>query len=291
MPHVVQDENGYMPRRLALRLNPPTLVLEYSVESKGEKKFLHRMPLAAKLGATDNVSPSTRSVQVAKQLQAEHAPYLASTKIPFEQLTGLVDRVLEAKSESVSKAPEPRRDAEAEAKARQKDARDDLKLSALRAESELTGDAPRIVNRKLQKKSQSADDLLGMALMEEACKAQRKRDKAAAAAAAAAQKSASPRGSRDVVFPDGDDMRDVPRNTNRDVGVDEARTLDDAVALLDSMSKSSASKSESNLAGLAKGMRRTGSSATLGARRGVRKVSSKSALFAMEANMEAIAIG
>ena len=42
------------------------------------------------------------------------------------------------------------RDAEAEAKARQKDARDDLKLSALRAESELTGDAPRIVNRKLQ---------------------------------------------------------------------------------------------------------------------------------------------
>ena len=57
------------------------------------------------------------------------------------------------------------------------------------------------------------------------------------------------------------------------------------------MSKSSASKSESNLAGLAKGMRRTGSSATLGARRGVRKVSSKSALFAMEANMEAIAIG
>lgn len=183
------------------------------------------------------------------------------------------------------------RDAEAEAKARQKDARDDLKLSALRAESELTGDAPRIVNRKLQKKSQSADDLLGMALMEEACKAQRKRDKAAAAAAAAAQKSASPRGSRDVVFPDGDDMRDVPRNTNRDVDVDEARTLDDAVALLDSMSKSSASKSESNLAGLAKGMRRTGSSATLGARRGVRKVSSKSALFAMEANMEAIAIG
>ncbi|KAH8068877.1 BT1-like protein [Aureococcus anophagefferens] len=136
------------------------------------------------------------------------------------------------------------RDAEAEARARQKDARDDLKLSALRAESELTGDAPRIVNRKLQKKSQSADDLLGMALMEEACKAQRKRDKAAAAAAAAAQKS-----------------------------------------------KSSASKSESNLAGLAKGMRRTGSSATLGARRGVRKVSSKSALFAMEANMEAIAIG
>ena len=183
------------------------------------------------------------------------------------------------------------RDAEAEAKARQKDARDDLKLSALRAESELTGDAPRIVNRKLQKKSQSADDLLGMALMEEACKAQRKRDKAAAAAAAAAQKSASPRGSRDVVFPDGDDMRDVPRNTNRDVDVDEARTLDDAVALLDSMSKSSASKSESNLAGLAKGMRRTGSSATLGARRGVRKVSSKSALFAMEANMEAIPIG
>jgi len=183
------------------------------------------------------------------------------------------------------------RDAEAEAKARQKDARDDLKLSALRAESELTEDAPRIVNRKLQKKSQSADDLLGMALMEEACKAQRKRDKAAAAAAAAAQKSASPRGSRDVVFPDGDDMRDVPRNTNRDVDVDEARTLDDAVALLDSMSKSSASKSESNLAGLAKGMRRTGSSATLGARRGVRKVSSKSALFAMEANMEAIAIG
>lgn len=183
------------------------------------------------------------------------------------------------------------RDAEAEAKARQKDARDDLKLSALRAESELTGDAPRIVNRKLQKKSQSADDLLGMALMEEACKAQRKRDKAAAAAAAAAQKTASPRGSRDVVFPDGDDMRDVPRNTNRDVDVDEARTLDDAVALLDSMSKSSASKSESNLAGLAKGMRRTGSSATLGARRGVRKVSSKSALFAMEANMEAIAIG
>ena len=183
------------------------------------------------------------------------------------------------------------RDAEAEAKARQKDARDDLKLSALRAESELTGDAPRIVNRKLQKKSQSADDLLGMALMEEACKAQRKRDKAAAAAAAAAQKTASPRGSRDVVFPDGDDMRDVPRNTNRDVEVDEARTLDDAVALLDSMSKSSASKSESNLAGLAKGMRRTGSSATLGARRGVRKVSSKSALFAMEANMEAIAIG
>ena len=183
------------------------------------------------------------------------------------------------------------RDAEAEAKARQKDARDDLKLSALRAESELTGDAPRIVNRKLQKKSQSADDLLGMALMEEACKAQRKRDKAAAAAAAAAQKSSSPRGSRDVVFPDGDDMRDVPRNTNRDVDVDEARTLDDAVALLDSMSKSSASKSESNLAGLAKGMRRTGSSATLGARRGVRKVSSKSALFAMEANMEAIAIG
>ena len=183
------------------------------------------------------------------------------------------------------------RDAEAEAKARQKDARDDLKLSALRAESELTGDAPRIVNRKLQKKSQSADDLLGMALMEEACKAQRKRDKAAAAAAAAAQKSSSPRVSRDVVFPDGDDMRDVPRNTNRDVDVDEARTLDDAVALLDSMSKSSASKSESNLAGLAKGMRRTGSSATLGARRGVRKVSSKSALFAMEANMEAIAIG
>ena len=183
------------------------------------------------------------------------------------------------------------RDAEAEARARQKDARDDLKLSALRAESELTGDAPRIVNRKLQKKSQSADDLLGMALMEEACKAQRKRDKAAAAAAAAAQKTASPRGSRDVVFPDGDDMRDVPRNTNRDVDVDEARTLDDAVALLDSMSKSSASKSESNLAGLAKGMRRTGSSATLGARRGVRKVSSKSALFAMEANMEAIAIG
>ena len=183
------------------------------------------------------------------------------------------------------------RDAEAEARARQKDARDDLKLSALRAESELTGDAPRIVNRKLQKKSQSADDLLGMALMEEACKAQRKRDKAAAAAAAAAQKSSSPRGSRDVVFPDGDDMRDVPRNTNRDVDVDEARTLDDAVALLDSMSKSSASKSESNLAGLAKGMRRTGSSATLGARRGVRKVSSKSALFAMEANMEAIAIG
>ena len=183
------------------------------------------------------------------------------------------------------------RDAEAEARARQKDARDDLKLSALRAESELTGDAPRIVNRKLQKKSQSADDLLGMALMEEACKAQRKRDKAAAATAAAAQKSASPRGSRDVVFPDGDDMRDVPRNTNRDVDVDEARTLDDAVALLDSMSKSSASKSESNLAGLAKGMRRTGSSATLGARRGVRKVSSKSALFAMEANMEAIAIG
>lgn len=183
------------------------------------------------------------------------------------------------------------RDAEAEAKARQKDARDDLKLSALRAESELTEDAPRIVNRKLQKKSQSADDLLGMALMEEACKAQRKRDKAAAAAAAAAQKTASPRGSRDVVFPDGDDMRDVPRNTNRDVDVDEARTLDDAVALLDSMSKSSASKSESNLAGLAKGMRRTGSSATLGARRGVRKVSSKSALFAMEANMEAIAIG
>ena len=183
------------------------------------------------------------------------------------------------------------RDAEAEAKARQRDARDDLKLSALRAESELTGDAPRIVNRKLQKKSQSADDLLGMALMEEACKAQRKRDKAAAAAAAAAQKTASPRGSRDVVFPDGDDMRDVPRNTNRDVDVDEARTLDDAVALLDSMSKSSASKSESNLAGLAKGMRRTGSSATLGARRGVRKVSSKSALFAMEANMEAIAIG
>ena len=183
------------------------------------------------------------------------------------------------------------RDAEAEARARQKDARDDLKLSALRAESELTEDAPRIVNRKLQKKSQSADDLLGMALMEEACKAQRKRDKAAAAAAAAAQKSASPRGSRDVVFPDGDDMRDVPRNTNRDVDVDEARTLDDAVALLDSMSKSSASKSESNLAGLAKGMRRTGSSATLGARRGVRKVSSKSALFAMEANMEAIAIG
>ena len=181
------------------------------------------------------------------------------------------------------------RDAEAEARARQKDARDDLKLSALRAESELTGDAPRIVNRKLQKKSQSADDLLGMALMEEACKAQRKRDKAAAAAAA--QKSSSPRGSRDVVFPDGDDMRDVPRNTNRDVEVDEARTLDDAVALLDSMSKSSASKSESNLAGLAKGMRRTGSSATLGARRGVRKVSSKSALFAMEANMEAIAIG
>ena len=183
------------------------------------------------------------------------------------------------------------RDADAEARARQKDARDDLKLSALRAESELTGDAPRIVNRKLQKKSQSADDLLGMALMEEACKAQRKRDKAAAAAAAAAQKTASPRGSRDVVFPDGDDMRDVPRNTNRDVDVDEARTLDDAVALLDSMSKSSASKSESNLAGLAKGMRRTGSSATLGARRGVRKVSSKSALFAMEANMEAIAIG
>lgn len=183
------------------------------------------------------------------------------------------------------------RDAEAEANARQRDARDDLKLSALRAESELTGDAPRIVNRKLQKKSQSADDLLGMALMEEACKAQRKRDKAAAAAAAAAQKSSSPRGSRDVVFPDGDDMRDVPRNTNRDVEVDEARTLDDAVALLDSMSKSSASKSESNLAGLAKGMRRTGSSATLGARRGVRKVSSKSALFAMEANMEAIAIG
>jgi len=183
------------------------------------------------------------------------------------------------------------RDAEAEARARQKDARDDLKLSALRAESELTEDAPRIVNRKLQKKSQSADDLLGMALMEEACKAQRKRDKAAAAAAAAAQKTASPRGSRDVVFPDGDDMRDVPRNTNRDVDVDEARTLDDAVALLDSMSKSSASKSESNLAGLAKGMRRTGSSATLGARRGVRKVSSKSALFAMEANMEAIAIG
>jgi hypothetical protein len=183
------------------------------------------------------------------------------------------------------------RDAEAEARARQRDARDDLKLSALRAESELTGDAPRIVNRKLQKKSQSADDLLGMALMEEACKAQRKRDKAAAAAAAAAQKTASPRGSRDVVFPDGDDMRDVPRNTNRDVDVDEARTLDDAVALLDSMSKSSASKSESNLAGLAKGMRRTGSSATLGARRGVRKVSSKSALFAMEANMEAIAIG
>ena len=183
------------------------------------------------------------------------------------------------------------RDAEAEAKARQRDTRDDLKLSALRAESELTGDAPRIVNRKLQKKSQSADDLLGMALMEEACKAQRKRDKAAAAAAAAAQKTASPRGSRDVVFPDGDDMRDVPRNTNRDVDVDEARTLDDAVALLDSMSKSSASKSESNLAGLAKGMRRTGSSATLGARRGVRKVSSKSALFAMEANMEAIAIG
>ena len=181
------------------------------------------------------------------------------------------------------------RDAEAEARARQKDARDDLKLSALRAESELTGDAPRIVNRKLQKKSQSADDLLGMALMEEACRAQRKRDKAAAAAAA--QKSSSPRGSRDVVFPDGDDMRDVPRNTNRDVDVDEARTLDDAVALLDSMSKSSASKSESNLAGLAKGMRRTGSSATLGARRGVRKVSSKSALFAMEANMEAIAIG
>ena len=181
------------------------------------------------------------------------------------------------------------RDAEAEARARQRDARDDLKLSALRAESELTGDAPRIVNRKLQKKSQSADDLLGMALMEEACKAQRKRDKAAAAAAA--QKTASPRGSRDVVFPDGDDMRDVPRNTNRDVDVDEARTLDDAVALLDSMSKSSASKSESNLAGLAKGMRRTGSSATLGARRGVRKVSSKSALFAMEANMEAIAIG
>ena len=183
------------------------------------------------------------------------------------------------------------RDAEAEARARQKDARDDLKLSALRAESELTEDAPRIVNRKLQKKSQSADDLLGMALMEEACKAQRKRDKAAAAAAAAAQKTASPPGSRDVVFPDGDDMRDVPRNTNRDVDVDEARTLDDAVALLDSMSKSSASKSESNLAGLAKGMRRTGSSATLGARRGVRKVSSKSALFAMEANMEAIAIG
>ena len=181
------------------------------------------------------------------------------------------------------------RDAEAEARARQRDARDDLKLSALRAESELTGDAPRIVNRKLQKKSQSADDLLGMALMEEACRAQRKRDKAAAAAAA--QKSSSPRGSRDVVFPDGDDMRDVPRNTNRDVDVDEARTLDDAVALLDSMSKSSASKSESNLAGLAKGMRRTGSSATLGARRGVRKVSSKSALFAMEANMEAIAIG
>ena len=48
------------------------------------------------------------------------------------------------------------RDAEAEARARQKDARDDLKLSALRAESELTEDAPRIVNRKLQKKSQSA---------------------------------------------------------------------------------------------------------------------------------------
>ena len=112
MPHVVQDENGYMPRRLALRLNPPTLVLEYSVESKGEKKFLHRMPLAAKLGATNNVSPSTRSVQVAKQLQAEHAPYLASSKVPFEQLTGLVDRVLKAKSKTSLKAPEPQREAE-----------------------------------------------------------------------------------------------------------------------------------------------------------------------------------
>ena len=31
MPHVVQDENGYLPHRLAVKLNPPTLVLEYSV--------------------------------------------------------------------------------------------------------------------------------------------------------------------------------------------------------------------------------------------------------------------
>ena len=192
-----------------------------------------------------------------------------------------------------------RREAAQEEQARARDQRCAAKDSALREEDAKTLDAPRIVNRKLQKRSQSADDLLGLALMEEAFHRQAGRKKAAPASPKKGDPAADAGGPRatargDVVFATGNDLLDVPRNTNHDVEVEEARTLDDAIQLLNMTRSKSGSHLPSSgklVDAPPKGVRKSGSNATLGARRGVRKVLSKSSFFDMESNMEAIAIG
>mmetsp|Transcript_10476 Transcript_10476/g.31280 ORF Transcript_10476/g.31280 Transcript_10476/m.31280 type:complete len:201 (-) Transcript_10476:32-634(-) len=130
-----------------------------------------------------------------------------------------------------------RRDAEQEARARDRDDRDAARRAAEAADASYEG--PALVNKKMQKKAQSSDDLLGLALMAEAEGKKSRRRK---------PRTPPP----EVVV---DDMAGVPRNTNRDAADEGARSVNDAIELLAGLGRS---KSCGALASPRKGSKRGG---------------------------------
>lgn len=169
-------------------------------------------------------------------------------------------------------------------KAAHRDEKEAVKDSANRAEEEAFAGAPSIVNKKLQKKSQSADDLFGMALIEEEFNRSRKKKPTTPAKPPSPRSEhAAPRARGDIVFDTSDEP---PRNCNHDVDLEEARTLDDAIDLLNDITKSKRHHSAGNLSSLSSPSKSLNGMS----RRGVRKVPSKSSLFYLEHTTEAIRI-
>ena len=80
------SSTDYAPKRLALKYNPPQIVLEYLVPSSG-KLYHHKIKLK-------NLSQNTHIQEIMKDIYEKHFLYLDYSKIKPEQILRLVEKLL-----------------------------------------------------------------------------------------------------------------------------------------------------------------------------------------------------
>jgi len=79
------DPNDYVPKRFALRFNPPSIIVEYLVPSSG-KLYHHKMRIS-------NLKANSNKMEVFKAIQKKHSQYLEGDKISEAQITDLIEKL------------------------------------------------------------------------------------------------------------------------------------------------------------------------------------------------------
>lgn len=92
------DSNDYVPKRFALKFDPPTIIVEYLIPSSG-KLYHHKMKLP-------QLQPDSDTSDVLDSLKKKHQGYFTGNKISDGQMTNFIEK-LKKKLQGVSSSRVP----------------------------------------------------------------------------------------------------------------------------------------------------------------------------------------